>query len=129
MVELVRQKFQGFADRAREELEQDKDPFLALTDLMRGNAETAARDAATHLAVVSAGEHIWKQARAEQEELLALTDELILRARRAGTIRPDIQASDIGMLMAGVCSSIGIEIRGFDWRRHLELVIDTLRPR
>jgi hypothetical protein len=32
------------------------------------------------------------------------------------------------MLMCGVCSTMGHTALGFDWRRHLELVIDTLRP-
>jgi AcrR family transcriptional regulator len=129
MVELVRQKFRLFADRAREALEQGGEPFAALTDVMRRNAETAERDAATQLAIAGAGEQIWAQARAEQEELLALTDQLIARARSAGTIRPDVRASDIGMLMCGVCSAMGLEGLGFNWRRHLELVVEMLQPR
>jgi AcrR family transcriptional regulator len=129
MVELVRQKFRLFADRAREALEHNGEPFAALTDMMRRNAETAARDAATQLALAGAGEHIWTQAGGEQQDLIALTDQLISRARRARTIRQDVQATDIGMLMCGVCSSMGFSVPGFDWRRHLELVIDMLRPR
>jgi hypothetical protein len=42
--------------------------------------------------------------------------------------RPDIEAIDIGMLMCGVCSAMGPR-PGFDWRRHIDLVIDTLRVR
>ena len=129
MVELVRQKFRLFADRAREALNQNGDPFAALTDVMRRNAESAARDAATQQALAGAGEHIWMQAQAEQQDLITLTDELIARARRAGTIRPDVRASDIGMLMCGVCSSMSFSLPGFDWRRHLELVTEMLRPR
>ena len=127
MVELVRQKFRLFGDRMRAALEREGDPFEALADVMRLNAETAAKDAATQLAITSAGDHIWRQASAEQEELLALTDQLIARARRAGTIRPDVRGSEIGMLMCGVCSSMGFSLPGFDWRRHLDLVIDTLK--
>jgi hypothetical protein len=33
------------------------------------------------------------------------------------------------MLMCGVCSAMGVGVRGFDWRRHVELAIDALRPR
>jgi AcrR family transcriptional regulator len=128
MAELVRQKFRLFADRAREALEQGGEPFAALTDVMSRNAETAARDVGTQQAIASAGEHIRTEARAEQEELLALTGELIARARRAGTIRSDVRATDIGMLMCGVCSSMGVSLPGFDWQRHLELVIEMLRP-
>jgi AcrR family transcriptional regulator len=129
MVELVRQKFRLFADRAREALDQNGDPFGALTDVMCRNAETAAGDAATQQALAGAGEHIWMQAQAEQQELILVTDELIARARRAGTIRPDVRATDIGMLMCGVCSSMSFSLPGFDWRRHLELAIEMLRPR
>jgi AcrR family transcriptional regulator len=129
MVELVRQKFRLFADRAREALEQNGEPFAALTDVMRRNAETAASDAATQQALAGAGDHIWMQAQAEQQELITLTDELIARARRAGTIRPDVRATDIGMLMCGVCSTMSFSVPGFDWRRHLELVTEMLRPR
>jgi hypothetical protein len=97
--------------------------------LLRRNAEPAAEDAATQLAIAGAGEHIWNQARTEQSELLDRTDELIARARRAGTIRPDIQGTDIGMLMCGVCSAMSVTVPGFDWQRHLDLVADMLRPR
>lgn len=129
MVELVRQKFRLFADRMREALDDGGEPFAALIEVMRRNAETAAGDAATQHALAGAGEHIWMQARGEQQELLTLTDELLARARRAGTVRPDVRGTDIGMLMCGVCSSMSLSVPGFDWRRHLELVLETLRPR
>jgi AcrR family transcriptional regulator len=129
MVELVRQKFRLFADRMQDALDEGGEPFAALASVMRRNAETAAGDAAMQHALAGAGEHIWMQARGEQQELLTLTDELIARARSAGTVRPDLRATDIGMLMCGVCSSMSFSVPGFDWRRHLELVIDTLRPR
>lgn len=128
LTELVRQKFRLFADRAREALEQDGEPFALIEDLLRRNAVTAADDAGIQYAIANAGEQSWARAQSEQAELIALTAELIERARRAGTIRPDIEATDIGMLMCGVCSTMGAG-PDFDWPRHLELVIDVLRPR
>lgn len=128
LTELVRQKFRLFADRAREAVEAGGEPFPALEALMRQNAASAAEDMGLKYAIASAGEEAWTQARAEREELIALTAELLERARGAGTIRPDIEATDIAMLMCGVCTSMGPR-PGFDWRRHLELVIDVLRPR
>ena len=127
--ELVRQKFRVFADRAREALESDEEPFAAIERLILRNAETAASDAGIQYAVANAGEQAWAQAQAEQDELLAVTAALIERARRAGTIRPDIEAVDIAMLMCGVCSTMGGRPAPFEWRRHLDLVVDTLRPR
>jgi AcrR family transcriptional regulator len=128
LAELVRQKFQLFADRARDALEEDGEPFALIEGLMRRNAATAANDAGIQYALASAGEQAWTQAQAEQDELIALTAELIERARRAGTIRPDVEATDIGMLMCGLCSTMGAR-PDFDWRRHLDLMIDALRGR
>ena len=60
---------------------------------------------------------------------LAQPEWLIDRARRAGTIRADATATDIGMLMCGVSATMAYPASGFDWRRHLDLLIDMLRPR
>jgi AcrR family transcriptional regulator len=132
MVELIRQQFRLFADRARdalERLESDGEAFAALQDVLLRNAETTASDAAIRYVLSGSGQHIWDQASEEQQELLSATEDLVVRARRAGEIRADVHASDIGMLMCGVCSTMGRSAPGFDWRRHLELAIDTLRPR
>jgi AcrR family transcriptional regulator len=128
LVELLREKLRLFAARSREALEQDGEPFEVLEDLLRRNAKTTASDAAVQHALAGAGEKIWMQAQAEQQELAAVTGELIARARRAGTIRQDVEANDIAMLMCGLCSTMGAK-PGFDWRRHLDLVIDMLRAR
>lgn len=128
LAELLREKFRLFSARARDALVQDGEPFAVFEELLRRNAETTASDAAVQHALAGAGEHIWKQAQAEQQELLAITGELIARARRAGTIRQDADANDIAMLMCGVCATMGAK-PGFDWRRHLDLVIDMLRAR
>lgn len=129
MVELVRAQFRRFADRVREALEQTPEPFAALEAALRRNAEATATDAAVQHALASAGEHIWAQAESEQQELIVLTEEIVGRARRDGTIRADARASDIAMLMCGVCSTMGRSAPGFDWQRHLDLAIDALRPR
>ena len=128
LVELLREKFRLFAVRARGALEQDGEPFAVLEELLRRNAETAASDAAVQHALAGADANVWLQAEAELQELVAVTDELIDRARRASTIRPDVQANDIAMLMCGVCSTMGPK-PGFDWRRHLDLIVDVLRAR
>jgi AcrR family transcriptional regulator len=128
LVELLREKFRLFGARGREALEQGGEPFAVLEDLLRRNAATAASDAAVQHALAGADERIWMQAEAERQELLAVTGELIARARRARTIRPDVEPNDIAMLMCGVCSTMG-GMPGFDWHRHLDLVIDTLRAR
>ena len=63
----------------------------------------------------------------EVETLIELSGQILARAQAAGVVRPDLTALDIPMLMSGVGASMGIS--RFDWRRHLELVIETLRAR
>jgi AcrR family transcriptional regulator len=127
MVELVRQKFRVFAAAAREALELDGEPFDVFADMLRSNAEVCARDAAMQHALTGVGEHIWIQALPDQEALMELSGELMGRAQRAGTMRPDVGPADIGMLMCGVSSTMAHCGPGFDWRRHLELAINMLR--
>jgi AcrR family transcriptional regulator len=110
LTELVRQTFRLFTGWAHEAREAGGEPFALIEGLLRRIAETAAGDAGV------------------QDELIAVIAELTGRARRAGTIRPGIQATDIAMLICGVVSAMSPR-PGFDWRRHLDLVIDTLRVR
>jgi len=129
MVELVRQKFRLFAAGAREALERDGEPFAVFADMLRRNGDVCARDAAMQHALTGVGEHIWAQAQTEQDELNGLSEALIARAQRAGTMRPDVRATDIAMLMCGVSATMAHSGPGFDWHRHLELAIDMLRKR
>jgi AcrR family transcriptional regulator len=128
LTELVRQTFRLFTGRAREALEAGGEPFALIEGLLRRIAETAAGDAGVQYALASSAGQAQTEAPAEQDELIAVIAELIERARRAGTIRPGIEAIDIAMLICGVVSVMGPR-PGFHWRRHLDLVIDTLRVR
>lgn len=127
LTELVRQTFRLFTEWAREALEAGGEPFALIEGLLRRIAETAAGDVGVQYALTSsAAQAARSEAQAEQDELIAVIAELVERARRAGTIRPGIEATDIAMLICGVVSAMGPR-PGFDWRRHLDLVIDALR--
>jgi AcrR family transcriptional regulator len=129
LVELVRQKFVALGASAREALERDGEPFEVLAELMRANAATIEDDAALQQTLVGFDEEIWAHAAPAQQELLAMTEELISRAKRAGTIRADATGWDVAMLMCGLCATMAHSAPGFDAQRHLELAIDALRPR
>ena len=129
LTELVRQTFRLFTEWAREALEAGGEPFALIEGLLRRIAETAAGDAGVQYALASSDAQAARsEAQAEQDELIAVIAGLTGRARRAGTIRPGIEATDIAMLICGVVSAMGPR-PGFDWRRHLDLVIDALRVR
>jgi AcrR family transcriptional regulator len=125
--ELVRQKFRIFTANAREALERDGEPFEIFADVLRRNAQVCARDAAIQHALTSFGEHIAIHAQSELQEMISPTAELIARAQRAGSMRSDVSVDDIPMLMCGVSATMAQAGPGFDWHRHLELVIDMLR--
>jgi AcrR family transcriptional regulator len=127
MVELVRQKFRIFAENAREALDRDDEPFEVFADVLRRNAEVCARDAAIQHALSGYTEHVWRETRVEFQDLIEPASELMERAQRAGTMRADVHVSDIPMLMCGVSSTMSHAGPGFDWHRHLELVISMLR--
>jgi len=128
MGELVRERFVLFNERQRRALaDDDAAPFDALADAMRDNAASVAGDAATRFAMMSGGEPVFEYVGEEKEEFLRLARRLVLRARRAGELRADFQATDIPMVMCGVCATIDKTGSGWDWRRHLELVIDGMR--
>jgi len=125
--ELVRQKFEIFAANARAALERQGEPFAVFADLLRQNAEACARDAAIQRVLTGFGEHVYVHARSEFEALTVATAELISRAQRTGEMRPDITVDDIPMLMCGVSATMVQSGPGFDWHRHLQLVLDMLR--
>ena len=127
VAELVRQKFRVFTAHAREALDSDEEPFEVVATLLRRNAAFCARDAAVQHALSASGETAWTDAAPEIGELLELTETLVARAQAAGTMRADVGANDIPMLMCGVASTMAHDFPGFDWPRHLELVIDMLR--
>ncbi len=127
IAEIVRQKFRIFAENARAALEREGEPFAVFADLLRTNAEVCARDAGIQEALTGFGQSVWVYAQAELEELYIPTAELIARAQRAGTMRPDVTVDDIPMLMCGVSATMPHSTAGFDWHRHLEFVIDSLR--
>ena len=129
MGELVRERFKVFNERMRQALEEGGDePFEALAASLRDNAASVAGDAATRFAMMSGGERVFEHAGEEREEFLRLARRLVLRARRAGQLRRDFHAEDIPMVMCGVCATIDKSAPGWDWRRHLGLVLDGMRP-
>jgi AcrR family transcriptional regulator len=121
--ELVAQKFRGFADNAERALEIE-DPWDAFAGMLRTNAEFCAGDVAVQQAL-GRDPAAWQYAAEEINRLRGITDRLIARAQQAGVMRPDLVVDDIPMLMCGLSSTMAVP--GYDWRRHLEIVLSGLR--
>jgi AcrR family transcriptional regulator len=121
---LVRERFEAFNARLREAVaDEGAEPFAALAAALRDNSASLAEDAATRFAFMSGGERVFAHAAEGTEEYLELCRVLCERAHRAGTLRADLDAEEIPMLMCGVCATIGNNKPGWDWRSHLELIL------
>jgi AcrR family transcriptional regulator len=124
MGELVASKFRTFADNAEVALEV-ADPWEAFAGLLRQNAETCARDTGLQQALGREPD-AWAIALPELERLNGLANELIARGQAAGVLRADLVVADIPMLMCGLSATQAVP--GYDWRRHLEMLLDAMRP-
>jgi AcrR family transcriptional regulator len=128
--ELVANRFEEFCAEAEAALaDEDGEPFDVFADHLRRNAALVAADAGTRHALMSESEAVWAHAVPARAVLIELNRRLIARAQAAGTMRPDFGADDIPQLMCGLSATMGMTGPGFDWRRHLELLIDAMRSR
>jgi AcrR family transcriptional regulator len=126
MVALIERKFEQILAVTRRGIErQDGEPFEVFADVLREGAEVAAADAAAQDALMRVGDVIWSDVVPAQLELHAATQVLMDRAQQAGTMRSDISAADISMIMCGLSATMSVG--EWDWRRYLELAIDGLR--
>ncbi|MBA2347321.1 MAG: TetR/AcrR family transcriptional regulator [Solirubrobacterales bacterium] len=124
---LVRERFEAMADDASAALEIE-DPWAAFAGLMYACGERCEQDAGTqHLFLVvgpDAAERL-----AVETGLHGRSQKLIDRGVASGAVRADFRAEEIGMLMCGLSSTMGSQKASWDWRRHLEIVLDGLRAR
>lgn len=128
--ELVRIKLGDFAARARAKFEEDERPWESFADLLREQAEIAARDAAQQRMIFAMTHEALEEARPTITELTAANQALIDRAKAAGVIREDLVVDDVRVLMCGLGSIMAADALGvmpYDWRRHLEFVLAGMR--
>jgi AcrR family transcriptional regulator len=126
MVALMKRKFEQILEVTRRGIErEDGEPFEVFADVLREGAEVAAADAAAQDALRRIGDVIWSEVMPTQLELLAATQVLMDRAQAAGTMRNDISAGDISMIMCGLSATMSVG--EWDWHRYLELALDGLR--
>ncbi len=100
-----------------------------LRTFLRGAAEARARDRG--LAQVLAGARTRRGEANRQRELLhGLVGDLLARAQAEGSVRADVAASDVPMLMVMV-GAVADATRGVAddvWQRYVGLLVDSLAP-
>jgi AcrR family transcriptional regulator len=121
--ELLAEHFRLMADNAERALEIDE-PWEAFAWLLRTNAQFCAGEIGVQQALAR-GPDAWAYAAPEIDRLRETATKLIVRAQRAGVMRQDFVVDDIPMLMTGLSATMATP--GYDWRRHLELILAGIR--
>jgi AcrR family transcriptional regulator len=127
MGELVTEKFRWITENTRAALEDD-DAWQAFQQLLGKCAEEMAQNNALRDALRDVGA-AYEYAEPARLEMEAATDKLVKRAQRQGELRKDFKAPELGMLMGGICASMGSGSASGEWRRHLQIVLDGLRAK
>ena len=125
---LLAERFAEFAELGRAALEL-ADPWTSFSDWLIACGASQASDMGFCDAL---GDGISDARRAELAESTGLSEvnaRILKRGQQAGVIRPDAEASDIPMLMAGVAATArrGPTAIGGSWRRHLAIAVDGMR--
>jgi AcrR family transcriptional regulator len=121
--ELLVERFRRMADTAERAL-QVEDPWEAFAGMLRANAEFCAKEIGVQQALAR-GPDAWEYAAPEIDRLRDTAAKLIARAQAAGVMRQDFVVDDIPMLMSGLTATMAVP--GYDWRRHLEIIVAGIR--
>jgi len=127
LTEMVRTRFTRFAEIAVE-AEQIEDPLEAVAAIFYGSAEAVEGDAAFQLAMMGSDELEWEGIEEEKAAFAAPASRIIDRAVEVGAIRKDFSFADFPMLMCGITSTMYFAPAGAQWRRHMDLIMASLRP-
>jgi AcrR family transcriptional regulator len=124
---MVRDRFAEFGEIATL-AEETVDAREALETVMRRSAEAVEGDAGFQLAMMGSNELEWEGIEDQKAVLAAVVTRIIRRAVDAGVVRDDFTFEDFGMVMCGITSTMYYKPGSADWRRHLAIVADGLRP-
>jgi AcrR family transcriptional regulator len=118
--------------RLAEEVEQVEsldDPWQAFEATVRAFAETIARDRGFYEVIHGTPEFI-PMARESKLRLMDSVQRMLTRAQKAGVVRKDIVADDIGVFaqVAARMPRWRLEAQPELWTRYLALALDGMRP-
>lgn len=123
---LIEERFDHTIAFVHALLDEEPDPWRALERCFEHCAARQARDRAWAGALATMAGGMAGPREHQKRELLALVDQLLVRARAAGAVRQDLVAADMPALFCALASVV--QAGGEGWRRYLELLLDGLRP-
>jgi AcrR family transcriptional regulator len=115
---------------AQQAARDEDDPFRALVRYMHGAID--ARTAAVIPALLTAIDFSDQEVAQARQAASQVIDPLVDAAKRSGALRDDVTSGDIGMLIVRMTRPLPgpfpVEMNKSLSHRHLDLVIDGLRP-
>ena len=129
---LIADRMTQIAAELRRAVEEEPDAWSALARVLRFGVELQAGDRALAQVLASQSPDRWEAAK-DAAGLDPLTAELLERAQAEGTLRPDVNADDIPILMCGMSRVVEMRVaacgRPAGWERYFALLLDGLRAR
>ena len=126
---LVADRWRSLAEAAGPALEAE-DPWQGLSDYLWRAARMQRDNRAWAQLAAAAPLPLAIDAEDERQELIAVTQQLVDRAKAAGVVREDLAAQDISMLMCGTCGvmqTTGAHDGDERWERFFALALEGLR--
>lgn len=125
---LFHDRIDELVANADEALQLD-DPWKSIEHLLFGYMEIQAGDRSFGPVVMTNAHGRGGLDRA-RVQLKPRVDEIIKRAKEAGVVRPDLEATDIPMIIltVGQLQNAARDVAPDAWRRHLTIILDGLRP-
>jgi AcrR family transcriptional regulator len=116
----------ALAEAAREE----PDPFAGIVRFFESFLSVQAADRGLKEVLLGTRRGASRIVRA-RDRIAPVVDELVARAVAAGDLRPDVAASDLGLVqfMLGALIDYTCDVDAEAWRRMLAIVLDGLRAR
>lgn len=107
----------------------DPDPVAGLAHLLAGLGQRMAEDHGLRDLLVGVP-GLREEALAARRALKPVIATLLQRAKDAGAVREDVEASDLSVIVAMLAEAISItsSVDPEMWRRYLTLLLDGLRP-
>lgn len=123
---LAAERFKGLTEKAREALD-NPDPWAGFSEFMHYSASVQANDRA--LSEIMGAQPETMRAAAEGSGLFEPIGELVAKAQKAGSLRPDVVPDDVPMLICGLARAPRRGSKGpeMNWERYLGIVLDGLR--
>ena len=129
---LIADRMAQIASEMERALEEEPDAWSALVRAMRFGVQLQAGDRAFAQVLGQQRPEQWAAAK-DATGVDELTEQLIVRAQAEGTLRPDVRADDIPVLLCGMSRVVEMQGaacgRGEGWQRYFALLLDGLRAR